>query len=202
MPPRSFLEDGCLVRLSATSTTPSMCMRQQSVTAMIMAAWLCPCLISFVPILLGWSGESDIQEMGGVAKCVFNPNIPYAIFSSFLTFWLPMTCMILIYYRVYREAVKQKNAMAMTTNIHLRPSNGDCSLQRKVPLPGEEELQKEDTKCSQDLQTIGTRTPEDSDQRSRSESQSLSCTRVVRDRISLGTIIVDARVRARSSIFV
>ena len=76
------------------------------------------------------------------------------------------------------------------------------SLQRKVPLPGEEELQKEDTKSSQDLQTIGTRTPEDSDQRSRSESQSLSCTRVVRDRISLGTIIVDARVRARSSIFV
>ena len=50
----------------------------------------------------GRSGESDIQEMGGITKCVFNPNIPYAIFSSFLTFWLPMTCMILVYYRVYR----------------------------------------------------------------------------------------------------
>ena len=74
-------------------------------------------------------------------------------------------------------------------------------MQRKLPLPGEEDLQKEDRKSSQDLQTIGTRTPEDSsDQRSRSESQ--SCARGVRDRISLGTIIVDARVRARSSIFV
>jgi len=175
-------------------------MNTRSVTAMIMAAWFCPCLISFVPILLGWSGESDIQEMGGVTKCVFNPNIPYAIFSSFLTFWLPMTCMILIYYRVYREAVKQKNAMAMTTNIHLRPTNGECSLQRKLPLHEEEELQKEDTKCSQDLQSMGMRTPEDSDHRSRSESQ--SCTRGVRDRISLGTIIVDARMRARSSVFV
>ena len=73
-------------------------------------------------------------------------------------------------------------------------------MQRKLPLHEEEELQKEDVKCSQDLQTLGTRTPDDSEQRSRSESQ--SCTRGVRDRISLGTIIVDARMRARSSVFV
>ena len=85
------------------------------------------------------SGGSEVQEMDGVAKCVFNPNIPFAIFSSFLTFWLPMTCMILVYYRVYRllkrcflfhhillsrEAVKQKKAMSMTTNVQLAPTNG------------------------------------------------------------------------------
>ena len=86
-----------------------------------------------------------------------------------------------------------------------------ASLQRKLPLHDVAELQKEEMKCSQDLQIstpeigtttpdIRTSTPDESENRSRSESQ--SCARGVRDRISLGTIIVDARMRARSSVFV
>ena len=60
-----------------------------------------------------------------------------------------------------------------------------------------EELRREEVNSCQDLQT---QTQEDSGNRSRSESQ--SCARGVRDRMSLGTIIVDARMRARSSLFV
>ena len=60
-----------------------------------------------------------------------------------------------------------------------------------------EELRREEVNSCQDLQT---QTEEDLSNRSRSESQ--SCARGVRDRMSLGTIIVDARMRARSSLFV
>ena len=60
-----------------------------------------------------------------------------------------------------------------------------------------EKLRREEVNSCQDLQT---QTEDDSGNRSRSESQ--SCARGVRDRISLGTIIVDARMRARSSVFV
>ena len=60
-----------------------------------------------------------------------------------------------------------------------------------------EKLRREEVNSCQDLQT---QTEEDSGKRSRSESQ--SCARGVRDRMSLGTIIVDARMRARSSLFV
>jgi hypothetical protein len=107
--------------------------RPRSALAMILAAWMCPGLISFVPILLGWwvamkysmlayelilfyvviitksahtylslfrSGKSGIEANSGF--CVFHPNVPYAMFSSFMTFWCPVTCMIIVYYRVYR----------------------------------------------------------------------------------------------------
>jgi len=99
-------------------------MNTRSALAMICAAWMFPTLISFVPILLGWSGESAIRENTGL--CVFNANLPYALLSSFMTFWCPVIVMVTVYYRVFRSAVKQKTSMAMAT-VNLPTVNGYAS---------------------------------------------------------------------------
>jgi len=79
-------------------------MNTRSALAMICAAWMFPTLISFVPILLGWSGESAIREDSGL--CVFNANLPYAL--------------------LFRSAVRQKTSMAMAT-VNLPTVNGYAS---------------------------------------------------------------------------
>jgi len=99
-------------------------MNTRSALAMICAAWMFPTLISFVPILLGWSGESAIREDSGL--CVFNANLPYALLSSFMTFWCPVIVMVTVYYRVFRSAVRQKTSMAMAT-VNLPTVNGYAS---------------------------------------------------------------------------
>ena len=59
----------------------------------------------------------------GDEVCTFVPNIPYAFISSALTFWFPVIIMLAVYYKVYREAMKQKKSMERTNNIRAIPVN-------------------------------------------------------------------------------
>ena len=60
------------------------------------------------------SGESGIHDDSG--NCVFNPNVPYALFSSFMTFWCPVIVMVIVYYRVFRYRVKYRVFWYKQTN--------------------------------------------------------------------------------------
>ena len=46
------------------------------------------------------SGKSEVDDETGF--CVFNANLPYALLSSFMTFWCPVIVMVIVYYRVFR----------------------------------------------------------------------------------------------------
>ena len=46
------------------------------------------------------SGKSEVDDKSGF--CVFNANLPYALLSSFMTFWCPVIVMVTVYYRVFR----------------------------------------------------------------------------------------------------
>ena len=46
------------------------------------------------------SGKSEVDDATGF--CVFNANLPYALLSSFMTFWCPVIVMVIVYYRVFR----------------------------------------------------------------------------------------------------
>ena len=53
--------------------------------------------------------------------CYFEPNLPYALISSTLTFWFPMIIMLSVYYKVFKEAMKQKQNMERMNNIRALP---------------------------------------------------------------------------------
>jgi len=44
-------------------------------------------------------------------ECIFRVNQPYAFISSTLTFWAPVFVMLVIYRRIYKEALRQKEAI-------------------------------------------------------------------------------------------
>jgi hypothetical protein len=80
---------------------------------MIGIAWTAPTLISFLPIFLGWytTAEHQVWRETHPDECIFRVNKPYALLSSTLTFWAPVITMLFMYRRIYKEALRQKEAI-------------------------------------------------------------------------------------------
>ncbi|KAG5324526.1 OCTB1 protein, partial [Acromyrmex heyeri] len=107
-------------------------MRTVTVTAMLSSAWTLPALISFIPIFMGW--YTTQQHLDFRRKnpqiCMFVVNLPYAVISSCVSFWIPGVVMIVMYCKIYKEAVKQRAALSRASsstvlnNVHVRRSSG------------------------------------------------------------------------------
>ncbi|XP_017889046.1 octopamine receptor beta-2R-like isoform X2 [Ceratina calcarata] len=80
---------------------------------MLLACWIMPAFISFVPIFMGWytTVENNMHRRKHPDLCEFKVNKVYVIFSSSISFWIPCTIMTLTYFAVFREANKQEKQM-------------------------------------------------------------------------------------------
>ncbi|KDR19123.1 Octopamine receptor beta-3R, partial [Zootermopsis nevadensis] len=124
-------------------------MTHRTVCFMIANVWMLPALISFTPIFLGWYTTPEHQEFrkSNPHVCIFEVNIYYMMISSGVSFWIPGVVMVTMYYRIYKEAVRQRKALSRTssnillnsihqrhTNHHhhhshyLHPSDGDVTV--------------------------------------------------------------------------
>ncbi|XP_054009340.1 octopamine receptor beta-3R-like isoform X1 [Hylaeus anthracinus] len=93
-------------------------MRQGTVGCMLGSAWTLPALISFIPIFMGWYTTQEHLEymVKNPEVCSFVVNRPYAVISSCVSFWIPGLVMIVMYYKIYKEAVRQRKALSRTSS--------------------------------------------------------------------------------------
>ncbi|PNF21441.1 Octopamine receptor beta-1R [Cryptotermes secundus] len=106
-------------------------MTHRTVCFMIANVWMLPALISFTPIFLGWYTTPEHQEFrtSNPNVCIFEVNIYYMMISSGVSFWIPGVVMVTMYYRIYKEAVRQRKALSRTSSnillnsIHQRHTN-------------------------------------------------------------------------------
>ncbi|XP_022161001.1 octopamine receptor beta-3R-like [Myzus persicae] len=93
-------------------------MTQRTVLYMLLNVWTLPALISFLPIFFGWytTAEHQAFRRKNPMSCVFVVNRYYAIISSSVSFWIPGVVMIVMYYRIYKEAVRQRQALSRTSS--------------------------------------------------------------------------------------
>ncbi|XP_029675782.1 octopamine receptor beta-3R-like isoform X2 [Formica exsecta] len=93
-------------------------MRQSTVGCMLGSAWVLPALISFIPIFMGWYTTKEhldyMAEHPG--SCEFRVNLPYALISSCVSFWIPGLVMIIMYWKIYKEAIRQRKALSRTSS--------------------------------------------------------------------------------------
>ncbi|XP_076396861.1 octopamine receptor beta-3R isoform X3 [Megachile rotundata] len=93
-------------------------MRRLTVTCMLCSAWMLPALISFVPIFMGWYTTDEhlklLREHPEV--CVFVTNPSYSVISSSVSFWIPGFVMIVMYCKIYKEAVRQREALSRASS--------------------------------------------------------------------------------------
>lgn len=80
---------------------------------MLVAVWLFPALLSFVPIFLGWyTTDSHYRYLRKYPQiCEFRVNKLYSIISSSVSFWIPGIVMIFMYYKIYKEADRQERLL-------------------------------------------------------------------------------------------
>ncbi|KAI5694101.1 hypothetical protein M8J75_010700 [Diaphorina citri] len=122
-------------------------MNQNTVLLMLSNVWILPGIISFTPIMLGWYTTPDHKQYRKHHPnvCIFVVNVYYALISSSISFWIPGFVMVTMYYRIYKEAVRQRIALSRTSSnivlnsIHqhrqqhphyahrLHPSDGDIN---------------------------------------------------------------------------
>ncbi|XP_038641055.1 beta-2 adrenergic receptor-like [Scyliorhinus canicula] len=82
--------------------------------AIVCVVWAISALISFLPIMNHWWEDSDEEAQSCYREptcCDFITNWPYAIFSSTISFYIPLVIMILLYSKVFNEAKKQMEKM-------------------------------------------------------------------------------------------
>ncbi|XP_046827095.1 octopamine receptor beta-3R-like isoform X4 [Vespa crabro] len=96
----------------------SVIMRQGTVGCMLGSAWILPALISFIPIFMGWYTTKEHLEfmVNNPEVCAFIVNRPYAVISSCVSFWIPGLVMIVMYCKIYKEAVRQRKALSRTSS--------------------------------------------------------------------------------------
>ncbi len=78
---------------------------------LIIVVWAVSILTSVVP-LFGLTDREKISndiniEQGGFETCKVNKNTFYTIFSSMISFYIPVIILLILYSRVYQEAQKQ-----------------------------------------------------------------------------------------------
>ncbi|XP_312025.5 octopamine receptor beta-3R isoform X2 [Anopheles gambiae] len=93
-------------------------MTQRTVFFMLANVWVLPALISFTPIFLGWYTTAEHLAALKINPdlCIFVVNKSYAIISSSISFWIPGIVMVTMYYRIYKEAVRQRKALSRTSS--------------------------------------------------------------------------------------
>lgn len=102
-------------------------MTVRTVSLMLAVAWLSPVFISVLPIFLGWyTTQEHLDRLAATpGLCEFKVNVVYAVVSSSMSFWIPGIIMLVMYYRIYREADRQEmmvfrsTVAALLLNKHL-----------------------------------------------------------------------------------
>ncbi|XP_071515488.1 octopamine receptor beta-2R-like isoform X2 [Panulirus ornatus] len=102
-------------------------MTGNTVTMMLAVAWGSPVFISILPIFLGWyTTQEQLDLMASTpGLCDFKVNLAYALVSSSMSFWIPGVIMLVMYFRIYREADRQEmmvfrsTVAALLLNKHL-----------------------------------------------------------------------------------
>jgi len=104
-------------------TYPTRMSRKRAVM-WIMAVWICSATISF-PAIAWW--RLVRTEPVPRLKCPFTESLGYLLFSSTISFYLPLFVMVFTYYRIYRAAAEQTRSLKAGT--------------KQVPMSGPGELE-------------------------------------------------------------
>ncbi|EFA10769.1 octopamine receptor beta-2R isoform X1 [Tribolium castaneum] len=109
----------------------ALSMTKNIVALMLLATWVMPAFLSFLPIFMGWyATEEHLKDrFDHPDSCEFKVNKLYAIISSSISFWIPCTIMIYMYLAIFREANKQEkdmyNRQGAALLLHQNNTNGD-----------------------------------------------------------------------------
>lgn len=111
-----------------------MKMTPKRAAGLIGMVWVCSSAISF-PAIVWWRATRD-GDMPAY-KCNFTDHLGYLVFSSTISFYLPLLVMVFTYCRIYRAAVIQTRSLKLgTKQVMMAQSGGDLQLTLRIHRGG------------------------------------------------------------------
>ncbi|KAL6262526.1 hypothetical protein P5V15_005321 [Pogonomyrmex californicus] len=107
-------------------------MSRKRAAILIAIVWICSSAISF-PAIAWWRAVRTEQVPED--KCPFTENLGYLIFSSTISFYLPLFVMVFTYYRIYRAAVIQTRSLKLGTK-QVMMASGELELTLRIHRGG------------------------------------------------------------------
>ncbi|CAH0383333.1 unnamed protein product [Bemisia tabaci] len=99
---------------------------------LIAGVWICSGTISF-PAIVWWRAVRMDKIPDN--KCPFTDSLGYLIFSSTISFYLPLVVMVFTYYKIYRAAVAQTRSLKLGTKQVM--SAGEMALTLRIHRGGD-----------------------------------------------------------------
>lgn len=112
-------------------TYPTKMTRRRALV-LIAAVWVCSGGISF-PAIVWWRAVRS--EAVPRFKCPFTDSLTYLIFSSTISFYLPLFVMVFTYYRIYRAAVIQTRSLKLGSK-QVMMASGELELTLRIHRGG------------------------------------------------------------------
>lgn len=109
-----------------------MRMTRNRAVGLIAAVWVCSSAISF-PAIVWWRAVRE--DAMPPFKCTFTEHLGYLVFSSTISFYLPLLVMVFTYCRIYRAAVIQTRSLKLGTKQVLMAS-GELQLTLRIHRGG------------------------------------------------------------------
>ena len=100
----------------------SIIMSERRAAFVIALVWLVSGIISVVPFF-GWEADTPMPDP---YKCEVTKQLGYVMFSVSCSFYVPLLIILIVYYRVYREALSQSRCLASGTKT-ARSSSANSS---------------------------------------------------------------------------
>lgn len=107
-------------------------MSRKRAAILIAIVWICSSAISF-PAIAWWRAVRT--EKVPEDKCPFTEHLGYLIFSSTISFYLPLFVMVFTYYRIYRAAVIQTRSLKIGTK-QVMMASGELELTLRIHRGG------------------------------------------------------------------
>lgn len=107
-------------------------MSRKRACVLIATVWICSSAISF-PAIAWWRAVRT--EHVPEDKCPFTENLGYLIFSSTISFYLPLFVMVFTYYKIYRAAVIQTRSLKLGTK-QVMMASGELELTLRIHRGG------------------------------------------------------------------
>lgn len=123
---------------------------------LIACVWIASSTISF-PAISFWRAQREGRMPA--FKCTFTEDLGYLVFSSTISFYLPLLVMVFTYCRIYRAAVIQTRSLKLGTKQVLMSGTGELQLTLRIHRGG---TVKEPAHVA--ATTTATSTPEDPDE--------------------------------------
>ena len=102
-------------------------------TLLISLVWVCSAAISF-PAILWWRAVSDVSAP--IHTCFFTEDTGYLVFSSIVSFYVPMIIIVFAYYRIYKAASEQMRSLKTGSKVMCNISRGGQKMTLRIHRGG------------------------------------------------------------------